>query len=173
MAANGGHDLVLGGRNLAEVEATVDELRRVHGVNARALLLDVSSLASVRAAAAQLQAMVRDGEVAPLHVLMLNAGAQFLGDTAFSVDGYEQTFATNCLGNFLLINLLLGDIERGGRVVFTASGTHDPATMDGKMVGAGGGARRVRAGQSGETGKADLRRQALRNLKVVHDPVCL
>ena len=136
IAATGGFDLVLGGRNLAEVEATVDELRRVYSVNAWAVLLDVSSLASVRTAAKQVQGMVQDGTIAPLQVLMLNAGAQFLGEVAFSADGYELTFATNCLGNFLLTNLMLGDIESGGRVVFTASGTHDPATMDGKMVGA-------------------------------------
>ena len=136
IAAKGGYDLVLGGRNLSEVEAAVGELRRTTGVNARALLLDVSSLASVRTAVTGFKRMVADGTVAPLQVLMLNAGAQFLGDIAFSADGYEQTFATNCLGHFLLLNLLLNDIQGGGRVGCTASGTHDPATMDGKMVGA-------------------------------------
>jgi NAD(P)-dependent dehydrogenase (short-subunit alcohol dehydrogenase family) len=153
IAAKGGFDLVLGGRNLAEVEVTVDKLRRDYNVNARAVLLDVSSLASVRTAAAQCQGMIQDGEVAPLQVLMLNAGAQFLGDVSFSVDGYEQTFATNCLGNFLLINLLLGDIEHGGRVVFTASGTHDPVTMDGKMTGAAVAPDAIALANQGKQGK--------------------
>ena len=153
IAAKGGYDLVLGGRNLAEVEVTVNELRRDYKVNARAVLLDVSSLASVRAAAAQFQGMVKDGKVGPLQVLMLNAGAQFLGDVSFSADGYEQTFATNCLGNFLLVNLLLGDVERGGRIVFTASGTHDPATMDGKMVGAAVAPDAIALSNQGKHGK--------------------
>ncbi|WP_428537026.1 SDR family NAD(P)-dependent oxidoreductase [Rhodopila sp.] len=153
IAASGGFDLVLGGRNLAEVEVSVGELPRDYNVNAWAVLLDVSSLASVRTAAAQFQAMVQDGKVAPLRVLMLNAGAQFLGDVSFSVDGYEQTFATNCLGNYLLICLLLGDIERGGRVVFTASGTHDPATMDSKMVGAAAAPDAIALANQGKHGK--------------------
>ena len=153
IAAKGGFDLVLGGRNLAEVEATVNELHRAHSVNARAVLLDISSLASVRTAAKQVQSLVQDGVITPLQVLMLNAGAQFLGDVAFSADGYEQTFATNCLGNFLLTNLLLDDIKRGGRVVFTASGTHDPATMDGKMVGAATAPDAIALANQGKRGK--------------------
>ncbi len=50
--------------------------------------------------------------------------------------GYEETFAVNWLGHFLLLNLLLDCVSEKGRIVFTASGTHDPATMNGKMVGA-------------------------------------
>ena len=146
-------DLVLGGRNIAAVEAAVAEICSTCQVNARALLLDVSSLGSVRAAAAQLRRMVADSAVAPLRVLMLNAGARFLGDVCFSVDGYERTFATNCLGNFLLLNLLLDDIERGGRIVFTASGTQDPATMDGKIVGAAVAPDAIALASQGKQGK--------------------
>ena len=39
------------------------------------------------------------------------------------------------LGHFLLVNLLLDAVSAGGRIVFTASGTHDPESMDGKMAG--------------------------------------
>ncbi|OLV15344.1 oxidoreductase [Deinococcus marmoris] len=67
--------------------------------------------------------------------ILLNAGAQFRGPISYSADGYEETFATNCLGHFLLLNLLLDRVVAGGRIVFTASGTHDPDTMDGKLVG--------------------------------------
>lgn len=66
---------------------------------------------------------------------MCNAGAQFNGPTTYSVDGYEETFAGNCLGHFLLVNLLLDAVAAHGRIVWTASGTHDPALMDGKVVG--------------------------------------
>lgn len=79
--------------------------------------------------------MVGSGETAPLSTLMLNAGMQSLTAPEYSVDGYERTFATNCLGHFLLMNLLLDEIQEGGRVVWTSSGTHDPDTTDGKLVG--------------------------------------
>lgn len=135
IAQAGGFDIVLAGRNFAEVNVTARSLGARHGANIKTVVLDVSSLASVRAGAKAAQDLVRDGAVAPLQVLMLNAGAQFMGPIQYSVDGYEKTFATNCLGHFLLLNLLLADVQDGGRIVFTASGTHDPETMDGKMVG--------------------------------------
>ena len=64
---------------------------------------------------------------------MLAAG--MTGPITYSPEGYETTFATNYLGHFLLVELLVGCLRDGGRVVFTASGTHDPDTTDGKMVG--------------------------------------
>jgi NAD(P)-dependent dehydrogenase (short-subunit alcohol dehydrogenase family) len=131
----GGVDIVLGGRNLNELNAAARDLAVKYRTNIKTVELDVASLASVRAAASAVQDLVRNGAVGPLQVLILNAGAQFMGPVEFSADGYEKTFATNCLGHFLLFNLLLDDIQADGRVVFTASGTHDPATMDGKMVG--------------------------------------
>lgn len=68
--------------------------------------------------------------------MLCNAGGRFDGDEVYTDDGYELTFATNCLGHFLLTQLLLPILASQGRVVFTTSGTHDPDTMDGKLVGA-------------------------------------
>ena len=135
IAASQNYDLIVAGRNLSEIEAAGRQIRESSTAHIHPLHLDVSSLASVRNAAEAVRKMVADGEVAPLEVLMCNAGAQFLGDIQYSVDGYEQTFATNYLGHFLLVNLLLNDIQPGGRIVFTVSGTHDPDTMDGRMAG--------------------------------------
>ena len=135
IARAGGFDIVLAGRNVAEIDSAARDLGAKYGTNIRTVDLDVSSLASVRAGAKVVQSLAGDGVVAPLQVLMLNAGAQFMGPVEYSVDGYERTFATNCLGHFLLLNLLLDDVQTGGRIVFTASGTHDPDTMDGRMVG--------------------------------------
>lgn len=128
-------DVVLAGRNLAEVDAAALDLGARYGTNIKTVVLDVSSLGSVRDGASAVQGLIAKGVVAPLHVVMLNAGAQFMGPIEYSVDGYEKTFATNCLGHFLLLDLLLDEVQAGGRIVFTASGTHDPDTMDGKMVG--------------------------------------
>jgi NAD(P)-dependent dehydrogenase (short-subunit alcohol dehydrogenase family) len=123
IASTGRFDLVLGGRNLAEVRPVVEGLRQEYNIKARALHLDIASLQSARAAAVEFKRIVATGEVGPLQSLMLNAGAQFLGPVSFSPDNYEMTFATNALGNFLLFNLLLDDINDGGRIVVTASGT--------------------------------------------------
>lgn len=149
----GQSDVIMAGRNRAEVEAVARELASKHKARIETVELDVSSLTSVRAAATAVQAMVREGVVTPLQVLMLNAGAQFMGPPQYSVDGFERTFATNCLGHFLLLNLLLDDVRDGGRVVFTASGTHDGGTMDGKMVGKAAEPDAVRLATDGKHGK--------------------
>ncbi len=149
----GRSDIIMAGRNRAEIDAVAHELALKYNARIKAVVLDVSSQASVRAAATAVQAMVGDGTVTPLQVLMLNAGAQFMGPPQYSVDGYEKTFATNCLGHFLLLNLLLENVQNGGRIVFTASGTHDGATMDGKMVGKASEPDAVRLATDGKHGK--------------------
>jgi len=129
-------NLLLAGHDLKRVERTAAKLRADYGVAVAALKLDVSSLSSVREASAQCRAMLDSGAVDSLQAILCNAGAQFQGPVSYSVDGYEETFATNCLGHFLLLELLIDRVADQGRVVFTASGTHDPETMDGKVVGA-------------------------------------
>ncbi len=129
-------NLLLAGRDLGRVDAAARQLRDQFGITVTTVALDLSSLASVRTAADRIRAMLDHGDIDSLDGILCNAGAQFLGPIAYSVDGYEQTFATNYLGHFLLVNLLLDSVADGGRIVFTASGTHDPDTMDGRMVGA-------------------------------------
>lgn len=125
-------DLVLAGRSPDKMHKAADALRREAGVHVTTLALDTSSLASVRAAAARCVAMLDRGELASLDALLCNAGGRFDGPVAYSEDGYEVTFASNCLGHCLLAE----HMAPAGRIVFTASGTHDPDTMDGKLVGA-------------------------------------
>ncbi|MEV6350909.1 SDR family NAD(P)-dependent oxidoreductase [Actinoplanes sp. NPDC051851] len=129
-------DLVLAGRSPDRMRAVADELRAAHGVRVSTLALDTSSLTSVRTAAGQLGRMLADGEVASLDAIACNAGGRFDGPVTYSPEGYETTFATNCLGHFLLVELLLPHLSDDGRVVYTSSSTHDPDSMDGRMVGA-------------------------------------
>ncbi len=128
-------NLILAGRDLTRVEPAAQRLRIGYGVQVTTLQMDTSSLASVRDAASRCRAMIDRGEVDDLQAILCNAGAciEALNHTP---DGYEETFATNHLGHFLLIELLIDRVAENGRVVFTASGTHDPETMDGKLVGA-------------------------------------
>jgi NAD(P)-dependent dehydrogenase (short-subunit alcohol dehydrogenase family) len=131
-----GFDLVLAGRSPARMQAVATELRAAYGVEAHTLELDTSSLASVRGAAARYSSMIDRGERESLRAVICNAGGRFDGDERYTSDGYELTFATNCLGHFLLVELFLPMMTADGRVLYTASGTHDPDTTDGRMVGA-------------------------------------
>lgn len=133
--ASKGQNLVLAGRNPPAVEAAAEHLRERFGVQVTTVKLDVSSLASVRQAVAHIKRLVSAGTLGSIDALLCNAGAQFRGPIEYSTDGFELTFATNYLGHFLLVNLLLDTLAENARIVFTASGTHDPETMDGKMVG--------------------------------------
>jgi hypothetical protein len=56
----------------------------------------------------------------------LNAGVQAAVPVSYSTDGYEETFATNCLRHLLPVNLLRIAVLPDGRIVLT-SGTRDPA----------------------------------------------
>jgi NAD(P)-dependent dehydrogenase (short-subunit alcohol dehydrogenase family) len=82
--------------------------------------VDLSSMASVRAAARELN---RSGG----HIdALLNIAAIFTPRYQKSADGFELMFATNHLGPFLLTNLLRERLTGGGRVinVTAPSGTH-------------------------------------------------
>lgn len=134
LAQHSGREIILAGRSMAKMEEAAQELRR-DGAVVMLLELDTSSLASVRTAAARFRLMIENKEVTSLEAILCNAGGRF-EKQSYSLDGFETTFATNCIGHFLLVTLLIDLVNDGGRVVFTASGTHDPDTMDGKMVGA-------------------------------------
>jgi NAD(P)-dependent dehydrogenase (short-subunit alcohol dehydrogenase family) len=56
---------------------------------------------------------------------------QIVDGTRFTTDGFEETFAVNVLGHFLLTRLLLPALAARARVVFISSGTHDPALRTG------------------------------------------
>lgn len=131
-----GFNIVLAGRTPATMQSVADELRAAHDVDVATVELDVSSMASVRGAATRCAQMIEHGEIERPHTLICNAGGRFDGPVTYSPEGYELTFATNCLGHFLLVQLLVPLLPADGRVVFTASGTHDPDTMDGKLIGA-------------------------------------
>ncbi|HTG39380.1 SDR family NAD(P)-dependent oxidoreductase [Sphingomonas sp.] len=130
-----GYDLVLAGRNPDRLEEAASTIRSSSDISIFTVAMDVSSLGSVRAAAARCRQMVDSGSIGRLQAILCNAGATFRGEPTYTADGYERTFATNYLGHFLLVQLLLDTLEADGRVVFTASGTHDPDTADGKFIG--------------------------------------
>jgi len=91
------------------------------------MTLDLASLQSVRAFAADLTGRLRTGALPPLHGLVCNAGVQSGATSSVTADGFEATFGINHLGHFLLVELLLPALEPPARVVVVASIVHDPA----------------------------------------------
>lgn len=127
--------IVLAGRSPDRMEEVADQLRVTLGGKVSTLSLDTSSLASVRVAAARVRSMIGSGEIDTLQGILCNAGGRGFGPITYGAEGYEATFAGNYLGHFLLVQLLVDSLASDGRIVFTASGTHDPDTRDGKAVG--------------------------------------
>ncbi|MDH6197360.1 NAD(P)-dependent dehydrogenase (short-subunit alcohol dehydrogenase family) [Mycobacterium frederiksbergense] len=154
--ADRGVNIVLAGRSPAKMQSVADELRAIRDISVVTVELDTSSLASVRSAAVRCAALIERGEIGPLQAVLCNAGGRFDGEEKYSPEGYELTFATNCLGHFLLTELLLPMMPADGRVVFTASGTHDPDTMDGKLVGKAVEANAITLANDGKNGGKPL-----------------
>ncbi|MGH3291032.1 MAG: SDR family oxidoreductase [Trebonia sp.] len=108
-------------RSAAAGETAVARIKAASGsADVRLLMLDLASLSSVRACAAEF--LARDE---PLHVLVNNAGVG--GQRGLSADGFELHFAVNHLGHFALTQLLLDRLTASGpgaRVVNVSSEAH-------------------------------------------------
>ena len=105
---------------------TVGEEIRRHAPGARVEVVrcDLSSLASVREAAA---AVRRD--YPPIGLLVNNAGMVSTRRRT-SAEGFELTFATNHLGPFLLTALLSDHLDKAARIVMVASRIHYRGRLD-------------------------------------------
>jgi retinol dehydrogenase 12 len=125
LAAHGA-ELGVVGREPARVRATAEEAR-ASGVGApvHEHVADLARMGEVRRLGAELlEAYPR------IDVLANNAGAMFTSRHV-TPDGFEQTFALNHLGPFLLTNLLLERLTASrGRVVTTASDAHRSGVLD-------------------------------------------
>lgn len=112
-------------RDAARAEAAAVRIRFATGRSGvHVALVDLSSLASVRALAAAFPEQRLD-------VLVHNAGI-LPAERRESADGIEMTFATNVAGPFLLTSLLLARLEASaqGRIVNVSSGGMYPARLD-------------------------------------------
>lgn len=127
LAAHGAR-VLLGSRN---PERGAAALRRVRasatGADPELVSLDLSDLASVRAAAADIRA--RTGDRLDL---LVNNGGIMAPPLSFSVNGIELQWATNVVGPAALSWMLLPAIEStpGSRVVFVSSTRHLSAVFD-------------------------------------------
>lgn len=108
-------DLDKGAKIISELEGNIEILQ-----------LDLSQLSNIRD-------FLRRWNT-PLDGLINNAGVQFVNETKFTRDGYEETIAVNHLAAFMLTIGLIPHLT-GGRVLFIGSGTHNPKHPLGKMFG--------------------------------------
>jgi NAD(P)-dependent dehydrogenase (short-subunit alcohol dehydrogenase family) len=122
-----GAQVILAARNTDSLAETVRWIHaEVPDAQISTVRLDLTSLASVRAAATEIRA------AAPvIHILMNNAGVMFtpFGRTS---DGFEIQIGTNHFGHFELTRLLTPQLAAasGARLVILSSGGHALGDVD-------------------------------------------
>lgn len=124
--------VVLVGRDrgkLKEVQGAIERRRQ----NAVSVVCDLSDLASVRRAAAEIIALGL-----PIAGLLNNAGIFPMRATKNAL-GWDTAFAVNHVGPFVLTEALIPNLRDGASVVFIASGVEDPERKPARMAGFRGG----------------------------------
>ncbi len=124
--------IVLVSRNRAKL-ANVRSIIERNGEEAVTVVCDMSDVADVRRAAAEILALDL-----PIAGLLNNAGVHEARPSK-SAQGWDRTFATNHLGPFALTEALIPQLPDGANVVFVASGVEDPDRKPAKAAGFRGG----------------------------------
>ncbi len=125
--------LVLMARDAAALDRDL-AATRAHGLDATGFRVDLGDLASVRAALDRLATASRAGDVAPIDVAFLNAGAQFATGRRTSAQGHEVTFAVNVVAQHLLLRGLEPMLAPGAHTVVMGSSTHRGAKASFNLV---------------------------------------
>ena len=126
--ASAGAEVLVAGRNAEKGRVAMERIKRaVPSAKVRFEMLDLASLASVRAFAAR---MIARGQ--PLDLLINNAGVMDLPARRLTEDGFEMQFGTNHLSHFALTGLLLPLLGKAEapRVVNVSSLAHRGGKID-------------------------------------------
>src|SRR5260370_215042 len=125
--AKHGNVVVVGrdSETLRELEKGLEQ----KGASAVSVVCDLSDLASVGCAAAEIIALDL-----PIVGLLNNAGIFPMRATKNAL-GWDNAFATNHIGPFVLTEALIPHLPDGANVVFVASGVEDPERTPAKMAG--------------------------------------
>lgn len=122
--------IVVVGRNEAKAHSFAASLVP----NVVAARLDLASLTDVDRFVAGIGQRITSGALPPVIALFCNAGTQAApGKMEMSADGFEETFAVNHLAHMRLTLGLLPSFADQARLIVVSSGTHDPATMEGRF----------------------------------------
>jgi NAD(P)-dependent dehydrogenase (short-subunit alcohol dehydrogenase family) len=125
--ARAGADVLVTGRNAEKGRVAIEQIKRaVPSAKVRSAMLDLASLASIRAFASTLA----NGR--PLDLLINNAGVMDLPTRRLTEDGFELQFGTNHLSHFALTALLLPLLRKAQapRVVNVSSLAHRGGKID-------------------------------------------
>jgi NAD(P)-dependent dehydrogenase (short-subunit alcohol dehydrogenase family) len=120
--------VVLVGRDREKLSQLQKALEQKGG-RAVSVVCDLSDLVSVRRAAAEIIALDL-----PIVGLLNNAGI-FPMRAAKNAGGWDNAFATNHIGPFVLTESLIPHLPDGANVVFVASGTEDPDRKPARIAG--------------------------------------
>ncbi|MGO9134112.1 MAG: SDR family NAD(P)-dependent oxidoreductase [Methylovirgula sp.] len=112
-------------KKLDDVRKTIEQ----KGQHAVSVVCDLSDIASVRHAAAEIVALGL-----PIAGLLNNAGIMQMRATKNAL-GWDMTFATNHLGPFALTEALVPHLPDGANIVFVVSAVEDPERKPAKAVG--------------------------------------
>jgi NAD(P)-dependent dehydrogenase (short-subunit alcohol dehydrogenase family) len=126
--ARAGAEVLVTGRNAEKGRVAVEQIKRiVPSARVRFAMLDLSSLASIRAFAENTLANGR-----PVDLLINNAGVMDLPTRRLTEDGFELQFGTNHLSHFALTALLLPLLRKAQspRVVNVSSLAHRGGKID-------------------------------------------
>jgi NAD(P)-dependent dehydrogenase (short-subunit alcohol dehydrogenase family) len=124
--------VVLVGRDRGKLDQMRKIIERL-GRHAVSVVCDLSEIASVRRAAAEIVALHL-----PIVGLLNNAGIMQMRPTRNAL-GWDMTFATNHLGPFALTEALVPHLPDGANVVFIASAVEDPQRKPAVAAGFRGG----------------------------------
>jgi NAD(P)-dependent dehydrogenase (short-subunit alcohol dehydrogenase family) len=121
LLAGRGARVIMASRNRARAGAAVEAIEAGQpDARVEYVLMDLSSLASVRQAASEIVSRAES-----IDGLVLNAGLMMLPSRVLTEDGFETQFGVNHLGHFLLASLLCDRVEAGGgRFVIVSSVAH-------------------------------------------------
>ena len=122
-----GARVIMACRNLDRAEKARQKIvKQIPSADLDILELDLNDIKSVRSFAEQFKTQYKQ-----LDILINNAGI-FMPPLGHSIDSYEQQFAVNYLGHFLLTGLLfpLMKSTKGSRIVSVSSKAHEWGTID-------------------------------------------
>jgi len=127
--------IIMACRNLSKANAVKEQIEKeTKNPNLIVMEIDTSSLESVK----NFVENYKKRNYGEIYSLVCNAG---IGGSRIgnSIDGYDIIFATNHLGNFLLVNLLIPLMAENGKITIVSSDMHDPPkewTPDFQWIGA-------------------------------------
>lgn len=114
--------IIMACRNLAKANKVKEQIfNETQNPNLIVMEIDTSSLESVK----NFVENYKKTNYGEIYSLVCNAG---IGGSCSgnSVDGYDIIFATNHLGHFLLVNLLIPFMAEKGKITIISSDMHDP-----------------------------------------------